>query len=75
MNVKVVITRRADSEGYDVAINTSKAKYQTRLPETMSADIREDVRNLRWKAIDLRDPGDVMFDRSGQPNCAASVSK
>ncbi len=65
MNVKVVITRRADSEGYDVAIDTSKAKYQTRLPETMSADIREDVRNLRWKAIDLRDPGDVMLIEVG----------
>src|SRR5882762_1904470 len=65
MNVRVVITRRVGSEGYDVAIDTSRARYQTRLPERMSADVREDVRNLRWKAIDLRDPGDVMLIEVG----------
>src|SRR5882762_9976731 len=66
MNVRVVITRRVGSEGYDVAIDTSRARYQTRLPQTMSADIREDVRNLRWKAIDLRDPGDVLLIEVGR---------
>lgn len=69
MQIKLSIRLSAKNKrgsGYTATVRTSAGSYDVEAPDAFAAVIREDMRNLRWKAIGLRDPGDSMLIDAGK---------
>ena len=67
-SVVLRISIRPSKQGspYTASVTTAAGKYVVEAPNAFAVAIREDMRNLRWKAIGLRDPGDSMLIDAGK---------
>src|SRR6266852_4598196 len=65
MVLRISIRLNATGGPYTATVTTPTDSYDVEAPNAFAAVIREDMRNLRWKAIGLRDPGDVMLIEAG----------
>jgi tetratricopeptide (TPR) repeat protein len=61
----ISIRLNAKGGAYTATITTPAGSYDIEAPNALGAVIREDMRNLRWKAIGLRDPGDSILTEAG----------
>src|SRR5690242_6858997 len=66
MVLKISVRLTAKGGPYTAAVTTPAGSYDIEAPDAFAAVIREDMRNLRWKAIGLRDPGDSMLIEAGK---------
>jgi hypothetical protein len=66
MVLKISIRLNARGGPYTAAVTTPRGSYDIEAPDAFAAVIREDMRNLRWKAIGLRDTGDSMLIEAGK---------
>src|SRR5260370_23133379 len=61
MVLRISIRLNATGGPYRATVTTPTGSYDVEAPKAFSAMIREDMRNLRGKAIGLRDPGDSVL--------------
>lgn len=66
MDLRISLQRNNKGGAYTATVTTRDGSYDIDAPDVFAAVIREDMRNLRWKAIGLRDPGDSMLIDAGK---------
>src|SRR6266404_1346822 len=65
MVLRISIRLNVKGGPYTATVTTPTGCYDIEAPNAFAAAIREDMRNLRWKAIGLRDPGDSILTEAG----------
>jgi len=66
MVLRISIRLNATGGPYTATVTSPTGSYDVEAPNAFAAMIREDMRNLRWKAIGLRDPGDSVLIEAGK---------